>query len=220
MQMNTYCAQACARLVSTIAAGLVPQAYCSLACGGGDGEMTDPFIAPTAGGQAQTEDNILNTSEHFRNFSGMLEEMQLPNGPPSTPIPSNLNGNGKNSSRIGDYPFHINKVQGGNSQYSRPNGMFRYANPHYAGGQVIEYIMGPFETICSGNEGYFTSGGQDFRHSDSVISTDSTFIVAHPTAANRGPPERLYCSHAHNQDSPFGYTAHSTPFTIWGGLTF
>lgn len=251
MQMNIYCASACAQASGKSAK------QCAAICGGGDAEGGVPLdtqMDPLAGGHG------------FRNFSGYLEEYsKQSNGlieahvsgfdAPVSPIESRqLNtfgydvwpkatlwpgggdaypagvgalafnsedkvageALGLSTERISSRPFHDNK---GGLAGEQIRAAIRYANPHYAGGHVVEMIMGPYETICSGNRGYFDIGGQDFPHTDSV-ETDTTYKLANPTVAGRGPPERLYCSHAHSNDSPFGYVAQSSPFTIWGGNAF
>jgi hypothetical protein len=158
-------------------------------------------------GVLYNEDHWLPAGHSLRNFSGYLEEFASEaGGSPAT-----------SASRISSYPFHDN-VNGVGAQNFR--GLYRYANPHYAGGHVVEMIMGPFETICSGNSAYWNNGGTEFRHDDSVIESDMAVKISSPTKANKGPPERLYCAHAHDNDSPFGYVASSTSFAIWGGNAF
>jgi hypothetical protein len=171
----------------------VDRNICSIMCGGGMGDLF-----------SGARDTWLTGGHDFRNFSGYLEEFW---GDPTLvpPIATNMHHDNRDRS---------------SAEFSQFRSLNRYANPHYNGGHVVEMIMGPFESICSGNARFFNNGGDDFTHSDSNISSDAAFRIAHPTAAGRGPPERLYCSHGHDKDGPFGHVAQSTAFTIWGGNAF
>ncbi len=105
-------------------------------------------------------------------------------------------------------------------------GLMRTANPKYAGGHVMEMIVGPFDSICSGNQGYFDNGNSDFTHADTMYASggdDPGMTIASPAnaaAPDSNPPERLFCSHVHFKDSPYGYVAGGVQFTINGGAAF
>lgn len=198
-QMNAYCKNACEQ---EIGISPVNSDYCLAACGGEQ-------AGTASGGESEMP---LGAGEHrYRNMFGWLEE-------------SDSSKKAVNSTLAGvvTEPFHDASAAGA-VQYGNQRDMFRAAfrtaNPHFAGGYVVEMIMGPFDSICSANPGYWANGGDDFDHSDSPFWTDSDAKIARRTAG-AGPPERLYCSHGHNNDSPFGYTAQSSPFTIWGGNAF
>jgi hypothetical protein len=197
MQMNIACGKSC---------GTAPYAADSMACdafcGGGPGQAffdQQDIWLPAAG------------THQSRNLLGYLEEafdqQYLPSWPANnTDASTNMN----NDTRVGMYPFHMNYSSVDIDEHRKFRAQHRMANPHYAGGHVVEMILGPFDTICSGNSAYWTDGGQDFDHGDSVISTDAAYKI-------RDVPERLLCSHGHNNDAPWGYVAHSSPFPISGG---
>lgn len=99
--------------------------------------------------------------------------------------------------------------------------MQRTANPHWAGGYVVEMIVGPFNSICSGNEAFFAeeNNNTDFSHID-TIDDDPGLRLASPGDPSKGPPERLFCSHTHMKDNPFGYVTSAVQFSINGGMPF
>lgn len=109
-----------------------------------------------------------------------------------------------------------NETNGGGNNLSH---LVKTADPRWAGGLVMEMIVGPFDSICSGNKEYFTRGNTDFSHTD-TIDKDGGLHLASPDIGSKGPPERLYCAHTHHQDAPFGYQHASNPFTINAGLPF
>ena len=93
----------------------------------------------------------------------------------------------------------------------------RYANPHFAGGTVFEFILGPTRSICSGNTEYFAQGSPDFVHTD---GQQYVIVVAGNTDYPTAPPERLICSHRHAQDELTLGAGQNIPFTINGGNPF
>lgn len=155
-------------------------------------------LPSTAGVATMPEGNSMDGGSTFRTNLGYLEESLNPTVAGNT---------------ISTNPHHYNVFGAGLADNIRS--LQRTANPHWAGGMVQEMIVGPFGSICSGNSGYFQAYNTDFVHSDSVgadiIAADST---------NRYPPERLFCSHTHNQDSPYGYVTSTSQFTINGGNAF
>ncbi|MEK7690570.1 MAG: hypothetical protein AAB425_06085 [Bdellovibrionota bacterium] len=124
-----------------------------------------------------------------------------------------------------DDPSDTDTYKDTNSDGKKDSPTFSYylslANPHFVGGLVIETIQGPVSSICSGNKIFFSNGGLDFTHADSVDShskfkgnPDSTYN------ASDGPPERLVCSHRHGNDDLHSSVGSTSPVVINGGMAF
>lgn len=95
------------------------------------------------------------------------------------------------------------------------------APARFAGGTVLEMIVGPFNSICSGNRAYWDNGMADFLHID-TIHKDDNYFIGDPglSPTKKYPPERLFCSHTHMQPPPYGYTTNGVSFSINGGRPF
>ncbi|MGZ6331366.1 MAG: hypothetical protein ACXWP5_02010, partial [Bdellovibrionota bacterium] len=155
MQMNLFCAQACQVEMSltNIPKSIPDENYCNAVCGmetaysslppplPGDAPATPPAGnngppagkngAPEAGFGANTSSAVAGLLETaFRNVSGYIEESS-----PGTPV---VGSPAPNPSPI---PFH--DVTGWNQTAPRDQfrGLVRTANPHFAGGYVMEMIV-------------------------------------------------------------------------------
>jgi len=87
---------------------------------------------------------------------------------------------------------------------------------NFSGGIVHEVTIGPFLSICSGNNGYHNEGGVEFSH------TEIIGLAVSGTSIDRGGsiPERLYCMHRHGNDDLYSRVGASSSFAINGGSPF
>jgi hypothetical protein len=210
MQMNLFCAQACYR--SVIAANGIAdgdKGFCDAACGTETAYSTDPgnpaiYWPDPVSGEV--------SGSRYRNTFGFLEESM-----PSNPIvPPPTAASPVTSFHDSSSPSSAARIASSPRNHFR--GLFRTANPHWAGGYVMEMIMGPFDSICSGNSVYFQNGNTDFSHVD-TIDVDAGMVIAKASSID-GPPERLFCAHSHLKDAPFGYVTSGSTFAINGGQAF
>lgn len=203
MQMNLFCSQAC----SIWMGGSADVHFCNAVCGM-ETAYSDSTLTKGAGDSSSALG--ANNPESYRNSFGYLEEADPTNptsySPGATPSP---------------LPFHDNtKASVGVSPLSMFRGLVRTANPHFAGGYVMEMIVGPFDSICSGNSTYFNNSNTDFQHLDTLDHDAAMVYSSSVSGKSAYPPERLYCSHVHGKHSAFGYLTQGSQFTINGGMAF
>jgi hypothetical protein len=195
--MNVYCANACAsqpQQAATVVSlvGTPLGRFCVEQCGhfqGADPERPDGAGGPTR--RVWTHNMIGFIAPHIPNPSFPIP-VEMPNKylPPTPPGPPN------------------NVVT--------QLGLLRTTNGHYAGGMVVEMIMGPLTSICTANNQAWMKGATEHTHAGGV---DDHAQILGP--GNPGyPPERLVCNHRHAQPDLYMGVGDSAPFAINGAMPF
>ncbi|MBN22004.1 MAG: hypothetical protein CL678_12055 [Bdellovibrionaceae bacterium] len=81
------------------------------------------------------------------------------------------------------------------------------------GGAVYEMTIGPFASICSGNEDYINQGGTDFTFNNAPAGGPGTVVSG-------DPPQRLICNQRHDHPDLYFGVGQAHSFSVNGGKPF